>query len=91
MTVAATIRQKLTAAFTPVELVVEDDSARHAGHSGAQPGGETHFNVKIVSSAFAGMSRVERQRRVYATLAGEMEASVHALALATLTPDEAAR
>jgi BolA protein len=91
MTVAATIRQKLNEAFAPSELVVEDDSARHAGHSGAQPGGETHFNVKIVSLAFAGVSRVERQRRVYATLSAEMNAPVHALALTTLTPDEAAR
>jgi len=49
MTVAATIREKLTSAFAPKELVVEDDSARHAGHSGARPGGQTHFNVRIVS------------------------------------------
>jgi BolA protein len=91
MTVADTIRQKLTDAFAPFELVVEDDSARHAGHSGAQPGGETHFNVKIVSTSFAGVSRVERQRRVYNTLATEMNAPVHALALTTLTPEEAAR
>ncbi|HEY1709727.1 MAG TPA: BolA family protein [Rhizomicrobium sp.] len=91
MTVAAIIRQKLTDAFAPVELVVEDDSARHAGHSGARPGGETHFNVKIVSTVFAGVSRVERQRRVYTALAAEMDAPVHALALTTLTPEEAAR
>lgn len=91
MTVSDTIRQKLTNSFAPVELVVEDDSARHAGHSGAQPGGETHFNVKIVSTAFAGLSRVERQRRVYTELADELAAQVHALALKTLTPEEAAR
>ena len=91
MAVADTIRQKLTASFAPATLVVEDDSARHAGHSGAQPGGETHFNVKIVSTAFAGLSRVERQRRVYAALADELAASVHALSLTTQTPDEAAR
>jgi BolA protein len=89
MTVADTIRGKLNAAFTPTELKVEDDSARHAGHSGAAPGGETHFNVRIVSKGFAGLSRVERQRRVYAALADELKAQVHALALVTLTPDEA--
>ena len=91
MTVADTIREKLIAAFTPVDLVIEDESARHAGHSGARPGGETHFQVRIVSAAFEGLSRVERQRRVYAVLADEMRGSVHALALTTLTPGEASR
>jgi BolA protein len=88
MTVAQTIREKLTAAFSPEELSVEDESARHAGHSGARPGGETHFNVRIVSRSFEGVSRVERQRRVYAALAEELKARVHALSLSTLTPAE---
>lgn len=83
------IRDKLTAALSPAALEVEDESARHHGHSGSRPGGETHFNVRIVSQHFAGLSRVERQRRVYAALADEMKAQIHALALITLTPDEA--
>lgn len=83
------IRDKLTAALSPAALEVEDESALHHGHSGARPGGETHFNVRIVSNAFSGLSRVERQRRVYAALADEMQAQIHALALVTLTPDEA--
>jgi BolA protein len=91
MSVAESIRGKLIAAFAPSDLVIEDESARHAGHSGARPGGETHFNLRIVSAAFEGMSRVERQRRVYAALADEMRGPVHALALTTLTPDEASR
>jgi BolA family transcriptional regulator, general stress-responsive regulator len=91
MTVAETIREKLIAAFAPGELVVENESARHAGHSGARPGGETHFNVRIVSAAFEGVSRVERQRRVYAALAEELRGPVHALALTTLTPGEILR
>ena len=89
MAMADIIRDKLTTALSPAELEVEDDSARHHGHSGSRPGGETHFNVRIVSSAFSGLSRVERQRRVYAALADEMQAQIHALALVTLTPDEA--
>jgi BolA family transcriptional regulator, general stress-responsive regulator len=89
MTVADTIRRKLEAAFAPSELVVEDDSAKHAGHSGARPGGETHFSVRLVSESFAGLGRVERQRRVYAALADEMKPNgIHALALTTLTPAE---
>ena len=86
---ADTIRAKLTAAFAPAELLVEDDSAKHAGHAGARPGGETHYSVRIVSQAFAGLARVERQRRVYAALAEELRPNkVHALALTTITPAE---
>jgi BolA protein len=89
MSVAEIMRAKLAAAFSPSELVIEDESARHAGHSGARPGGETHFNIRIVSETFSGQSRVERQRRVYSTLAREMgPGGVHALSLTTLTPAE---
>ena len=89
MTVATTIRQILEKAFAPSELVVEDDSAKHAGHSGARPGGQTHFSVRLVSESFAGQSRVERQRRVYAALAELITPTgIHALALTTLTPAE---
>jgi BolA protein len=88
--VATALQRKLAAAFQPANLLIEDESARHAGHSGAHEGGESHFRVRIVSSAFAGLSRVERQRRVYQVLAEEIEGGVHALALTTLTPEEAA-
>jgi BolA family transcriptional regulator, general stress-responsive regulator len=85
--VAERIRNKL-AALRPTRLVVHDDSRQHAGHAGARPEGESHFRVEIVSSAFAGESRVARQRRVYALLADELRAGVHALQLTTLAPDE---
>lgn len=89
--VAEAMRRKLEAAFAPARLDIVDDSHRHAGHAGARPEGETHFDVTIVSAAFAGLGRVDRQRRVYAALAEELNTRVHALALKTLTPDEAAR
>ncbi|MBI3708187.1 MAG: BolA family transcriptional regulator [Proteobacteria bacterium] len=88
MAVADIIRRKLSAALSPLRLDIVDDSHRHAGHSGARAGGETHFTVEIVAAAFAGKSRVERQRMVYAALADELRVQVHALALATFTPDE---
>jgi BolA family transcriptional regulator, general stress-responsive regulator len=88
MSVAETIRQKLTARFAPVRLEIEDESQRHAGHAGARPEGETHFSVTIVSAVFIGESRVARQRLVYQTLAAELATRVHALSLTTLTPDE---
>lgn len=88
MTVADTMRQKLTEALQPSRLAITDDSHKHAGHAGARPGGESHFTVEIVSPAFAGRSRVERQRLVYAALEAELREQVHALALRTLAPDE---
>jgi BolA protein len=86
--IADAIERKLTDAFAPTRLAVIDESHRHAGHAGARPEGETHFRVEMVSAAFAGKSRVARQRLVYAALADELRAHVHALQLATLAPDE---
>jgi len=68
---AARLEAVLTQAFAPVVLRVVDDSARHAGHAGAQPGGETHYSVVVVAEAFRGMSRVARSRAVHAALAAE--------------------
>jgi BolA protein len=87
--IAGTLREKLSAAFAPDQLEIEDDSARHAGHSGATPGGESHFNIRIRAAAFAGQSRVARQRMVYRVLAEELAGPVHALSLTALAPDEA--
>ena len=91
MSVADAIRAKLTAAFAPQRLDIYDDSEKHHGHAGARDGGESHFRVMIVSAAFEGLSRVDRHRRINETLADELCAQVHALALTTLTPDEAAK
>jgi len=88
MGTADTIAQKLTAAFSPLELSVEDESVRHAGHAGSRPEGETHFRVRIVSRAFAGLNRVERHRRVNEALADELHGRVHALSVTALTPEE---
>jgi BolA protein len=88
MTVADTIRRKLCDRFDPSRLEIVDESHRHAGHAGARPEGETHFAVIIVSAAFAGHSRVARQRLVYQTLAEELATRVHALSLTTLAPGE---
>lgn len=93
MSVALTIREKLTSAFAPIALDLKDESAKHAGHSGARredgSDGETHFRIRLVSSAFEGLSRVERQRLVYAALDQELSGPVHALSLSALTPSEA--
>ena len=88
--IAAAIDRKISAALAPSRLVITDDSAKHAGHSGAREGGESHFTVDIVSTAFAGKTRVARQRMVYGLLKEEFDAGLHALALISRTPDEAA-
>lgn len=90
MSVAAQIESRLRAALAPVALAVIDESDRHKGHAGARPGGESHFRVRIVSAAFAGLSCLSRQRAVHAALKAELAGPVHALALETLTPEEVA-
>ena len=92
--IATIIREKLTSALSPTALTIEDDSARHAGHHheggmDGRPGGESHFNLTIVSAAFAGQGRLARQRAVNAALAVELAGPVHALSIRALTPDEA--
>ena len=86
--VAKAIDNKLRREFAPVRLDIADESSRHRGHAGWREGGETHFRVEIVSTAFEGKSRVARQRLVYAALEDEFDAGLHALALTTLTPEE---
>lgn len=82
------IQDKLNSAFQPTRLEIEDDSGRHAGHSGAREGGESHFNVLIQSAAFAGASKVARQRMVHRALAEELAGPVHALSVKALAPGE---
>jgi BolA family transcriptional regulator, general stress-responsive regulator len=89
MTVADAIRQRLTAALAPARLELVDESARHAGHAGARPQGESHFRLTIVAAAFAGRSRIERQRLIFAALGDLMRSDIHALAITALTPAEA--
>jgi len=78
------IEEKLTAALAPVHLVVENESRMHS----VPPGSETHFKVLVVSAAFDGVSRVNRQRRVHEALRDELLGGVHALTMRALTPAE---
>lgn len=87
--VAAAIRRKLEERFAPSELEILDESHLHAGHAGHDPRGETHFAVAIRAAAFAGKSRVERQRLVYAALQDELAGRVHALRMVVRAPGEA--
>lgn len=91
--VAAEIRTILTQALQPTRLVIEDDSARHAGHHheggmDAKPGGESHFNLTVVSDTFVGKGRIERQRTINHLLARALAGPVHALSIRALTTAE---
>ena len=92
--IATIIREKLTAGLAPDRLEIEDDSGRHAGHHheggvDGRAGGESHFNVTVVSGAFEGQGRVQRQRAVNDLLREELAGPVHALSIRALTPAEA--
>ncbi len=88
-TIASEIEALLTAAFAPTRLAVINDSARHSGHSGDDGSGESHFTVEIESAAFAGVSRLQRQRLVNAALGDIPGQRVHALAVKARAPGEA--
>jgi BolA protein len=85
---AQEITQLLTAAFAPEHLAVINDSARHSGHMGDDGSGESHFTVEITSAAFAGVSRVQRQRLVNGALGDIPGQRVHALAIKARAPGE---
>lgn len=88
MTRVERIRAALESAFAPQSLEVIDDSARHAGHAGARDG-RGHFDVQIVSEAFAGLAPLARHRKVYAALGEMMTTDIHALSIRAKTPEEA--
>ena len=83
----ARLLRALKEALAPTELVLIDDSAAHAGHAGAREG--AHFQVRVVSARFYGLSRIERHRLVYDAVRPWMSGGVHALAIEARTPDEA--
>ena len=86
--VAAEIIRRLKAALHPARLDLEDQSARHIGHAGHDGRGESHFALTIEADAFAGMTRVQRQRAVYAALGDLMDNRVHALTIRAVAPGE---
>lgn len=81
---AGALRQRLEELLQPSQVEVIDESAAHAGHAGAAPGGGTHFRVRIASPRFAGLSRVQRHRLVYDALREFIDRGLHALAVETL-------
>jgi len=87
VSVAEQIRQRL-GSLAPARLELLDESAQHAGHAGAAPGGNTHWRLTIVSAAFAGKPVVARHRMVYQALGELMQHPIHALAIVARAPGE---
>ena len=88
---AERLETTLRRAFSASLVHVSDDSARHAGHAGSRPEGETHYSVLVVSERFQGMSRLTRSRAVHEALTQEFAGGMHALSLTLRTPEEQAR
>jgi len=86
--VAREMIERLTAVLAPTRLDLEDQSHQHVGHAGHDPRGESHFALTIESPVFAGLSRVERQRKVYAALGDLMRERVHALTIKAAAPGD---
>lgn len=86
--VAAEMRRRLRSALAPTRVELVDDSERHRGHGGYNPAGESHFTLRIESAAFAGRSRLERQRLVHAALGDLLHERVHALSIRARAPGE---
>ncbi|HJU77256.1 MAG TPA: BolA family protein [Sphingomicrobium sp.] len=86
--VATEMLRRLNSALAPARIDLVDDSEQHRGHGGYNPAGESHFSLRIESEAFAGKSRVERQRMVYSAIGDLMDARVHALSIRATAPGE---
>ena len=86
--IAAEMLARLNSALSPTRIELRDDSEQHRGHGGYNPLGESHFSLRIESLAFAGKTRVQRQRMIYAALGELMEARVHALSIRATGPGE---
>jgi BolA family transcriptional regulator, general stress-responsive regulator len=92
MNFSSSLREKLEAAFAPQKLEIINESHLHAGHQPDFDGsGETHLRIRIVSSKFNAMNRIERHRAINALARPEIEAGLHALAIDAKSPEEAAR
>ena len=86
--VATEMLRRLNSALSPTRINLIDDSEKHRGHGGYNPSGESHFSLEIESAAFAGKSRVERQRMIYKALGELMQERVHALSIRATAPGE---
>ncbi len=84
--VADEMKALLTQIFAPSRLEIINDSGQHAGHSGDDGSGESHFTIEIEAAQFADMTRLARQRAVIAALGDIVGQRVHAVAIKASVP-----
>ena len=84
----ARIHALLTQGLSPNQLEITDDSAKHHGHAGANPEGQTHYSVTVESERFRGLGKVQRHQLIYGLLADEFKNGLHALAITARAPGE---
>ncbi len=85
---AELIRERLESKLSPLQIRIMDESLHHAGHVGANPGGESHFRLEVVSHQFAGLSRIARHRLIYEALGDAFNEGLHALRIDAKAPGE---
>jgi BolA protein len=88
MSLTDRIKLKITEKLNPVHIELINDSHKHVGHAGDNGTGESHFRLVVVSEAFEGYNRIQRQRMVYAMVEDEFSRGLHAFSMKTLTPAE---
>lgn len=86
MTLEEKMRTKLKEAFSPQFLTVTNTSPEHQGHRESPGTGETHFRIEITSSAFRGLTPVQRHQKVYEILKDEWKSGLHAVEIHTRIP-----
>ena len=86
MNTVENIKQRL-AALSPVSMEIMDESSRHIGHEGAKDGGG-HYQLRLVSAQFHGVTLPARHRMVYDALGPMMKNEIHALSIKAYAPDE---
>jgi BolA protein len=87
MSIEDIIKEKIQKSLMPEVLILENQSAQHAGHAGDDGSGESHFHLKVVSEKFRGLTRIDQHRLVNEILSDELSSRIHALALKTSAPD----
>lgn len=79
--------QKLETLFQPSFLEIINESVKHQGHGGSPNSGESHYQVRITSSQFQGVSLRESHQQIYQAVGNEFDTGLHALSI-KIIPDK---
>lgn len=88
MDIGKLIKEKIEEEFSPLVCEVINESAKHKGHAGDNGTGQTHFKLRVVSSAFDNQNAIARQRSVYRVLNSIFDAGLHAISMKLISEKE---